>query len=70
MDRGAWQAIVHGVTKSQTRLTRLSMHADSGLSNFPAQQHSEDGEADAQRLPHSRVGVNMEMCILKKQMQE
>ena len=26
MDRGAWQAIVHGVTKSQTRLKRLSMH--------------------------------------------
>ena len=27
MDRGAWQATVHGVTKSQTRLKRLSMHA-------------------------------------------
>jgi len=27
MDRGAWQAIVHGVTKSQTRLKRLSTHA-------------------------------------------
>ena len=41
MDRGACQAIVHGITKSQARLTRLSMHADSGLSNFPAQQYSE-----------------------------
>ena len=26
MDRGAWQAAVHRVTKSQTRLTQLSMH--------------------------------------------
>ena len=28
MDRGLWQATVHGVTKSQTRLKQLStMHA-------------------------------------------
>ena len=27
MDRGAWQAAVHGVTKSRTRLKRLSTHA-------------------------------------------
>ena len=27
MDRGAWQAAVHGVVKSQTRLKPLSMHA-------------------------------------------
>ena len=26
MDRGAWWATVHGVTKSRTRLQRLSMH--------------------------------------------
>ena len=26
MDRGAWQAVVHSVGKSQTGLTRLSMH--------------------------------------------
>ena len=25
-DRGAWKAMVHGVTKSQTRLKRLSKH--------------------------------------------
>ena len=28
MDRGAWQAMVHRVTESQTLLKRLSMHAD------------------------------------------
>ena len=27
MDRGAWQATVHRVTKSQTRLKRLGAHA-------------------------------------------
>ena len=26
MDRGAWQATVRGVAKSQTRLRRLSVH--------------------------------------------
>ena len=26
MNRGAWQAIVHGVAKGWTRLKRLSMH--------------------------------------------
>ena len=27
MDRGAWRATVHRVTKSWTRLSQLSMHA-------------------------------------------
>ena len=27
MDRGAWQAIVHRVAKSQTRLNQLNTHA-------------------------------------------
>ena len=27
MDRGAWQAMVHRVTKSQTQLRQLSVHA-------------------------------------------
>ena len=27
MERGAWQATVHGVTQSWTRLLSLSMHA-------------------------------------------
>ena len=32
MDRGAWQATVHRVTKNQTRLKRLSMHIQGGTS--------------------------------------
>ena len=31
MDRGAWRAAANGVTKSQTRLKRLSMHATSQM---------------------------------------
>ena len=30
MDRGAWWATVHTVTKSQTQLKRLSMHTRAG----------------------------------------
>ena len=29
MDRGAWQATVHGVAKSQTRPKELNMHSNS-----------------------------------------
>ena len=31
MERGAWRATVHGVTKSWTRLKRLSMSASSSI---------------------------------------
>ena len=30
MDRGAWQATVHGVTKSQTQLKQLGMARQKG----------------------------------------
>ena len=31
LDRGAWQATVHGVTKSQTRLKQLSTHIHNNV---------------------------------------
>ena len=31
MDRGAWQAVVHRVAKSQTQLKQPSMHAHTTL---------------------------------------
>ena len=31
MDKGAWRATVHGVTKSQIQLKQLSMHAQSHI---------------------------------------
>ena len=37
MHRGAWWAAVHGVTKSQTRLKRLSAAADSRINAIPEQ---------------------------------
>ena len=51
MDRGAWWAIVHRVTKSWTQLNRLSMHASNSLcgaslmvqtvKNLPAMQETQ-----------------------------
>ena len=35
MDRGAWQAIDHGVAKSQTQLKQLSMHTAERQCIFP-----------------------------------
>ena len=34
MDRGAWWATVHGVTKSQTRLRRLSTHSTAHRNDY------------------------------------
>ena len=34
-DRGAWQAAVHGVTKSQTRLKQLSRDSSGMPKSFP-----------------------------------
>ena len=35
MGREAWQAMVHGVAESQTRLKRLSTHQVEGLASVP-----------------------------------
>ena len=35
MDRGAWWATAHGVTKSQIQLKRLSMHYAQALGGNP-----------------------------------
>ena len=47
MGRGAWQATVHGVAKSWTRLKRLSMHAPlfrgNVMWNPMSAQHSKSG---------------------------
>ena len=37
MDRGAWQAMVHRVTESRTRLKRLSTHAHTDKSHLTAE---------------------------------
>ena len=43
MDRGAWQATVHGVTKCQTRLTRLSGHTHTCVRGV-TQWHTVDSQ--------------------------
>ena len=45
MDRGAWQATVHVVTKSWTQLKRLSMHKINLISLV--------GNAEKAMAPHS-----------------
>ena len=47
MDRGAWRATVHGITKSRTWMKQLSMHACSGVSigEKPLQR-------EVQKCPH------------------
>ena len=34
MDRGAWRATIHGVTKSRTRLKRLNTHALTKIMSY------------------------------------
>ena len=46
MDRGAWQATVHGVTKSQTRLKRLSTHAWGSRAEIITVRIWFEGQAD------------------------
>ena len=41
MDRGDWQATVHGVTKSWTRLKQLSTHAHEIVKNLPATRETQ-----------------------------
>ena len=45
MDRGAWGATVHGVTKSRTLLKRLSMYSALGLGPTPVTSDASDPDA-------------------------
>ena len=57
MDRGAWRAIVHGVTKSQAQLKPLSMHRIS----YCLCVFSERGHSVARRLEgYKKVGTVLE----------
>ena len=56
MDRGTWWATVHGVTKSQTRLKRLSMHThthmdEKGLRGLECQERTPGRPGNALALP-------------------
>ena len=53
MDRGAWRAIVHGVVKSQTR---LSEEHTQGRASLGALSHSLGQGHDAQMQAAGRAG--------------
>ena len=51
MDRGTWQATVHGVAKSQTQLKRLSTHVSLGTVHLNSCTSSEMRMMAAPRVP-------------------
>ena len=52
MDRGAWWATVHGVTKSQTRLKRLSIYGNGDPP--PSTSHLNTGNMDLSEVQQLR----------------
>ena len=61
MDRGAWRATVHKVTKSRTQMKRLSTHTGPSVSSLIL---LEDVGIWQQRLPPSMF-CNHRLCKLK-----
>jgi len=49
MDRGAWQAMVHGVTKSQTQLKQCRNLFGGVYSDMSPVAHKESSKGDATR---------------------
>ena len=59
MDRGAWWATVHGVTKSWTRLKQLSMHALPAMQETQVQslgREDSPGDGSGKPLQYSCLG--------------
>ena len=50
MDRGAWWATVHRITKSQTRLKQLNMHTLKSYRSFANKQLSKKEKGTIQCL--------------------
>ena len=62
MDRGAWWATVHGVTKSQTQLSNLAQHRSLlhlyQMSFFPRERWAMSGDVLGCLTLVERVGVS------------
>ena len=56
MDRGAWRATAHRVTRSQTRPKRLSMRPPGGM------RYASSGGCASSHLKHSLPGVSAWVC--------
>jgi len=61
MDRGAWRATIHGVTKSQTRLKQLSMHAQSHI-KLPGRGRVSIWTLYTYRGDHFAIHTNIKSC--------
>ena len=57
MDRGAWWATVHGVTKSWTRMKRLSMHALPAVQETQVQSLGREDPLEMEVANHSSIPV-------------
>ena len=69
MDRGAWRAIVCRVTKSQTRLNQLSMHAQVLFSSLnllttPAEGRTQPGQVCLSRCVPNRASPPLKVTLL------
>ena len=62
IDRGAWQATVHGVTKSQTPLKQLSMHAYTTNFYVYTLYYSDN---PGTLLPYHSSLIKIQLCISK-----
>ena len=57
MDRGTWQAAVHGVTKSQTQLSNQTVTTTTGHSANRQQTKVRLGSLDSELMLLSRAGT-------------
>ena len=57
MDRGTWQAAVHGVTKSQTQLSNQTVTTTTGHSASRQQTKVRLGSLDSELMLLSRAGT-------------
>ena len=66
MDRGAWQAAVHGVTKSRTQMKRLSTHTHKHESrdggDGPTSQGTPKIASKTARSRGESPGTNLTAC--------
>ena len=62
MDGGAWQAVIHGVTKSWTRLKQLSTHAGESSGLRRSQLCNGDGILGQKLNLDSRVLSSLLCC--------
>ena len=65
MERGAWQAMVHGVTKSQTWLKQLSLHAhEKYLAEYPYKDTKKKREDNISKFKNRIRALELDSLFL------